>query len=160
MAKKRASRRNSSPERHRGIGFLFWVCLVGIVIAVGFAARGSIKEAFSRLSRPQPSDQRTGGPSTRSSPAPSTTPRVTIAPLPDAARPDAARPDRARPGAALPGAARHAAARELALRIVGLERAVLLATLRRAGIQVIDWASGQPLAAALRAGLAPLDRTR
>ena len=46
-------------------------------------------------------------------------------------------------------------ARELALRIVGLERAILLSTLRRVGVQVIDWNPGDPLSGALRAGLAP-----
>ncbi len=53
-------------------------------------------------------------------------------------------------------------ARELALRIVGLERAILLSTLRRVGVQVIDWNPSDPLAAALRMGLAlqPLGRAR
>jgi germination protein M len=89
MAKKKTSRRKSSPERrHRGIGFLFWVCLIGIIVAVGFAARGSIKEAFSRLSSPHPTAAPTAAPSTPApSPAAPTAPRVTISPLPDTARP-------------------------------------------------------------------------
>jgi len=95
MAKKKAWRRKSSPERrHRGIGFLFWVCLIAVVLAVGVAARGSIKEAFSRLSSPRPADRRPAPAApTAPSPAPPT-PRVTIAPLPDASPPDAERPAR------------------------------------------------------------------
>jgi len=96
MAQKRASRRKSVPRRHRGIGFLFWVCLIGIMVAVGFAARGSIQAAFSRLSSAPhaspvpPAGQHTAAPA----------PRVTISPLPDAGQ----RPPTAAPGG-LPGAA-------------------------------------------------------
>jgi len=72
MAKKRSTRRPSVPERHRGLGFLFWLCLAGIIVAVGFAARGSLQAAFTRV---------TGA--AQGSPAPA--PRVTITPLKDGA---------------------------------------------------------------------------
>jgi germination protein M len=97
MAQKRASRRKSAPRRHRGIGFLFWVCLVGIIVAVGFAARGSIKDSLSRLSGARSSGQGTSQPAPGG--APGTGPRVTIAPLPDSGHPANPAPGRPPSGA-------------------------------------------------------------
>jgi germination protein M len=94
MAQKRASRRKSVPRRHRGIGFLFWLCLIGIMVAVGLATRTSIQTAISRLFSAPPAVQRT---------APSA-PRVTLAPLPDAGRQPPNAAPRGAPGAAPAGA--------------------------------------------------------
>jgi germination protein M len=74
MATKKRSRARSGPVRHRGLGFLFWVCLALIAVAVGFAAREPLKAAFSRFA---------GKPSAAPAPAPQT-PKVTIAPLSEA----------------------------------------------------------------------------
>jgi spore germination protein GerM len=74
MAKKKGSRTKSGPARHRGLGFLFWVCLAVIAVAAGFAAWEPLKTAFSRFSGKPPA-----------APAPAReTPRVTVAPLTDA----------------------------------------------------------------------------
>jgi germination protein M len=70
MAKKRSSRKASVPERHRGLGFLFWLCLAAIIVAVGFAARGPIQAALTRV---------IGGA------AGSAAPRVTITPFKESA---------------------------------------------------------------------------
>jgi germination protein M len=86
MAKRRSTRRSSVPRRHRGIGFLFWLCLVAIIVAVGFAARGSIQAAFARLAAGVPSGQHpAGGAPTQQHPAP-VAPQVTIAPLNESGR--------------------------------------------------------------------------
>jgi germination protein M len=74
MAVKKRSRAKSGPVRHRGLGFLFWVCLAVIAVAVGFAAREPLKAAFSRFA---------GKPSAAPAPA-RETPRVTVAPLNEA----------------------------------------------------------------------------
>jgi spore germination protein GerM len=50
MATKKGSRTRSNPERHRGLGLLFWVCLAVIAVAVGVAAREPLKAAFIQLS--------------------------------------------------------------------------------------------------------------
>jgi germination protein M len=70
MARKKGSRGKAA--RHRGIGFLFWLCLAAILVAVGFAAQPSLRAAFARLTG-------SGAPSTPS-PSPSA-PQVTISPL-------------------------------------------------------------------------------
>jgi germination protein M len=91
-------RRSPGPSRHRGLGFLFWVCLAAVVVAVAVAARGPLKTAFSQLQgKPAPASPAREGP------------RVTVAPLTssersagsDAALP-AARPSA--PAAAQPSA--------------------------------------------------------
>ena len=74
MATKKRTRARSGPVRHRGLGFLFWVCLAVIAVAVGFAAREPLKTAFSQLA---------GKPSVSPAPAPEK-PRVTVAPLSEA----------------------------------------------------------------------------
>ncbi|MGO9310942.1 MAG: GerMN domain-containing protein [Spirochaetia bacterium] len=71
MATKKVSRTRSSPARHRGLGFLFWLCLAGIAVAVGVAAREPLKAAFAQLS---------GKPGTVAAPV-REPPRVTVAPL-------------------------------------------------------------------------------
>jgi germination protein M len=88
MAKKRSSRRTSAPERHRGLGFLFWLCLAAIIVAVGFAARGSLQAAFTRVA---------GG--AAGAPAP----RVTITPLKEGAPRTTTGPASNAPLAAQPG---------------------------------------------------------
>ena len=87
MAKRRSSRRTSVPERHRGLGFLFWLCLAAVIVAVGFAARGSIQVAFSRVA---------GG-------AGAPAPRVTITPLKDGAPQATSGPAASAPLTAQPG---------------------------------------------------------
>src|SRR5271157_1791152 len=74
MATKKGSRTQSSPSRHRGLGFLFWVCLAAIAVAVGIAAREPLKAAFTQLSR---------GPAAAPAPA-REPPKVTVAPLAEA----------------------------------------------------------------------------
>jgi germination protein M len=49
MAKRRSSRTKSSASRQRGLGMLFWLCLVVIIVAVGFAAREPLKAAFAQV---------------------------------------------------------------------------------------------------------------
>ena len=72
MARKKGSRDKATAARHRGIGFLFWLCLAAVVVAVGFAAQPSLRAAFARM---------TGrGTTPPASPAPAA-PQVTIAPL-------------------------------------------------------------------------------
>jgi spore germination protein GerM len=71
MATKKGSRTRSGPARHRGLGFLFWVCLAAIAVAVGVAAREPLKAAFSQLSGKPPATPA----STREAP------KVTFAPL-------------------------------------------------------------------------------
>ena len=72
MAAKKGSRVKARAARHRGIGFLFWVCLAAILVAVGFAAQPSLRAAFARLGG--------GGTAPSATPAPAA-PKVTIAPL-------------------------------------------------------------------------------
>jgi germination protein M len=62
--------RESSAGR-RGVGFLFWLCLAAIVIAVAVAAREPLKATFSQL---------LGKPAAPAAPA-REAPKVTIAPL-------------------------------------------------------------------------------
>ena len=71
MAAKRSSRSKSPPLRSRAVGCLFWICLLAIIVAVGYAARGQIADTFGKLfgGKPQPSGARQS-------------PRVTVAPLP------------------------------------------------------------------------------
>lgn len=72
MARKKGSRANAKAARHRGIGFLFWLCLAAILVAVGFAAQPSVRAAFARIA----------GSGTGASVSPSRpTPQVTISPL-------------------------------------------------------------------------------
>ena len=76
MAAKKNSRTRSSTLKSRGIGCLFWLCLLAIIVAVGYAARTQIADTFTRLVS-------NGG-----RPAPATrAPQVTIRPLPDTAIP-------------------------------------------------------------------------
>jgi len=102
MAVKRGSRGSRSragAARRRGIGLLFWLCLLAIIVAVGFAARGPLRAAFSRMTslRSSPSTApapATPAPAAPASPAQSSQgtpqstgrplPDVTITPLPDA----------------------------------------------------------------------------
>ena len=49
MAKRRSSRTKSSASRQRGLGLLFWLCLVVIIVAVAFAAREPIKTAYAQV---------------------------------------------------------------------------------------------------------------
>jgi len=49
MAAKRSSRGKSSSLRSRGVGCLFWICLLAIIVAVGYVARAQIADTFSRL---------------------------------------------------------------------------------------------------------------
>ncbi len=72
MARKKGSRVKAKAARHRGIGFLFWLCLAAILVAVGFAARPSLRAAFARLAG--------SGTPPATSPSP-TAPQVTIGPL-------------------------------------------------------------------------------
>ncbi|HVO39207.1 MAG TPA: GerMN domain-containing protein [Spirochaetia bacterium] len=71
MAAKRSSRAKSSNLRSRGIGCLFWICLLAIIVAVGYVARAQIADTFSRLFGGK---QQTG--------AVQQQPHVTTAPLP------------------------------------------------------------------------------
>jgi spore germination protein GerM len=56
------------------LGFLFWICLAAIAVAVGIAAREPLKAAFSQLSGKQ-----TAAPAPAREP-----PKVTVAPLTEA----------------------------------------------------------------------------
>jgi germination protein M len=94
MARKKGSRLKAKAARHRGIGFLFWLCLAAILVAVGFAARPSLRAAFARLAA--------SGTPPAASPA---VPQVTISPM-ERDRPQGAGSPSA---AAEPAAARDAA---------------------------------------------------
>jgi germination protein M len=102
MAVKKRSRSRAGARR-RGIGLLFWLCLLAIVVAVAFAARGPLGAAFSRMtslggpaatptspSTPAPAPS---APATPSAPAPAPSapshpaPDVTITQLPPASTP-------------------------------------------------------------------------
>ena len=72
-SQKRSRRRSGPPPRHRGLGFLFWLCLAGIAVAVAIAAREPLTAAFQQLS----------GKPHASRPAAREQPKVTIAPLTD-----------------------------------------------------------------------------
>lgn len=72
MARKKGSRVKAKAARHRGIGFLFWLCLAAILVAVGFAARPSLRAAFERIA---------GSGATPSTSPTRTAPQVTIGPL-------------------------------------------------------------------------------
>ena len=72
-AKKGSRSRSGPPPRHRGLGFLFWVCLAAIAVAVGVAAQKPLKAALSQL----------GGKPPAAAPA-QPAPKVTVAPLSDA----------------------------------------------------------------------------
>lgn len=76
MAAKRSSRSKSPPLRSRAVGCLFWVCLLAIIVAVGYAARGQIADTFGKLfgGKPQPSGAQQA-------------PSVTVTPLPDGEAP-------------------------------------------------------------------------
>ncbi len=78
MATKKTSRTRSSSLRSRGIGCLFWLCLLAIIVAVGYVARAQIADTFTRLVGK-------GTPSGSSR----TTPQVTVKPLSDANVPPA-----------------------------------------------------------------------
>jgi germination protein M len=75
MASKKSSRtRSGPPPRHRGLGFLFWLCLAGIAVAVAVAAREPLRAAVQELG---------GGKPSATKPAPKEQPKVTVAPLSD-----------------------------------------------------------------------------
>lgn len=85
MATKKTSRTRSpslrsrpSSLRSRGLGCLFWLCLLAIIVAVGYAARTQIADTFTRLvgKGAQPGSSRTA-------------PQVTVRPLSDANIPPA-----------------------------------------------------------------------
>jgi germination protein M len=78
MAAKRNTRGRSSSLKSRGLGCLFWLCLLGIIVAVGYAARTQIADTFTRLTGP-------GGKPGASGKAP----QVTVKPLPDSSVPPA-----------------------------------------------------------------------
>ncbi len=81
MAAKRNTRGRSSQLRNRSIGCLFWLCLIAIIIAVGYAARTQIADTFSRLVGSN------GKPASGARP-----PQVTIKPLPNPGVPPAPMP--------------------------------------------------------------------
>jgi germination protein M len=75
MASKKSSRtRSGPPPRHRGLGFLFWLCLAGIAVAVAVAAREPLRAAMQEIGGGKPSAVK---------PAPKDQPKVTVAPLSD-----------------------------------------------------------------------------
>ncbi|HUI72617.1 MAG TPA: GerMN domain-containing protein [Spirochaetia bacterium] len=49
MAAKKTSRTRSSSLKNRGLGCLFWLCLIAIIVAVGYAARAQLADTFNRL---------------------------------------------------------------------------------------------------------------
>jgi germination protein M len=103
MARKKGSRAKANAARHRGLGFLFWVCLAAILLAVGFAARPSLQAAFARIA----------GSHAGTSPAPShPAPQVTISPLGEsrAQETEAHQPPASESARELPGAAERQAA--------------------------------------------------
>lgn len=74
MASRKGSRtRSGPPRRHRGLGFLFWLCLAGITVVVFIVAREPLKSVLQEFSGKPPAAQ----------PAPREQPRVTVAPLTD-----------------------------------------------------------------------------
>jgi len=77
MAAKKNSRTRSSTLKSRSIGCLFWLCLIAIIVAVGYAARTQIADTFARLV----SNGGKTGPSSQA-------PQVTLRPLPESNVPD------------------------------------------------------------------------
>ena len=71
MAAKNNARTQSSTRTSRGIGCLFWLCLLAIIVAVGYAARSQLADAFTRLVGAGKSGPGSG------------TPQVTMRPIPD-----------------------------------------------------------------------------
>ena len=71
MASRKRSSTRSGPRRHRGLGFLFWLCLAGISVAVAIAAREPLKAALREVTIPKPSASKPEHP------------KVTVAPLTD-----------------------------------------------------------------------------
>ncbi|HET6487394.1 MAG TPA: GerMN domain-containing protein [Spirochaetia bacterium] len=49
MAATRTSRKKAQASNRRTLGCLFWVCLVLVIAAVGYAARVPLQDAFGRL---------------------------------------------------------------------------------------------------------------
>ena len=84
MAAKRNTRGRSSSLKSRGIGCLFWVCLIAIIVAVGYAARTQIADTFTRLVGTNAAN---GRPGSAGKP-----PQVTVKPLPDSTVPPAREP--------------------------------------------------------------------
>lgn len=80
-SKKRSRTRSGPPSRHRGLGFLFWLCLAGIAVAVAIAAREPLAAAFQQLSG-KPSSSKPSG----------RQPKVTVAPLSDTEQKQKGRP--------------------------------------------------------------------
>ncbi|HTP57786.1 MAG TPA: GerMN domain-containing protein [Spirochaetia bacterium] len=78
MATKKNPRGRSSSLKNRGLGCLFWLCLLAIIVAVGYAARTQIADAFTRVVG-------SGGKPGASGKAP----LVTVKPLPESSVPPA-----------------------------------------------------------------------
>lgn len=83
MAAHRDSQSRSKSFRTRSIGCLFWVCLLALIVAVGYAARTQISDAFTRLVSGKTSD---------AARQPTTRPEVRREPLRDANPPQDANP--------------------------------------------------------------------
>jgi germination protein M len=88
MSAKKTSRNRSSTLKSRGIGCLFWLCLIAIIVAVGYVARTQIADTFSRLVGSGHTAPGSGGkPGTGTG-----APQVTVKPLPDSSVPPAREP--------------------------------------------------------------------
>ncbi len=70
MAARKGSRSHGSSLRGRSIGCLFWLCLLALIVAVGYAARTQLADTFNRLvgGKAHPGDTQTA-------------PQVTMKPL-------------------------------------------------------------------------------
>ncbi|HVP19070.1 MAG TPA: GerMN domain-containing protein [Spirochaetia bacterium] len=84
MAARKGSQARSS-LRNRSVGCLFWICLLAIIVAVGYAARGQISDTFTRLM---------GGRTPADSRQPAMHPEVSREPMRDANPPQEMSPDR------------------------------------------------------------------
>jgi germination protein M len=93
MAVKKGSRSRARSTRRRGIGLLFWLCLLAIVVAVAFAARGSLGAAFSRMLSLRTSPSAAPAPSTSPTSPASPAPSVSPAPPAQPASPSRSLPD-------------------------------------------------------------------
>lgn len=76
--KKKNTRSRSSSLKSRGLGCLFWLCLLAIIVAVGYAARVQIADTFTRLVGSGGKPGASGKP-----------PLVTVKPLPESSVPPA-----------------------------------------------------------------------
>ena len=92
MATKKRTRKKNTGGRERGLGVLFWLCLLVIVVAVGFAARQPIAAAIAQIT----------GNSSGQTPQ---TPAVTVAPIAPSAPPPASPNAKTTPSSAAPTSA-------------------------------------------------------